>query len=54
MDTVDKTIEEFTELMVEDYGDLLPNPEHFPKTFKHYVDLYRYRHPEIRIVKQDE
>ena len=28
--------------MVEHYGDALPNPDHCPKEFQHYVRLFTY------------
>lgn len=28
--------------MVAHYGDLLPDPEHCPKEFYHYVQLFSY------------
>jgi hypothetical protein len=28
--------------MVEQYGELLPNPEHQPREFAHYVRLFTY------------
>jgi len=28
--------------MVEEFGDKLPNPEHYPNVFLYYLKLYRY------------
>ena len=36
--TVEEQIEEFLKM----YGDRLPNPEHCPIEFEHYVKLYKY------------
>jgi len=38
----DQEVLEFYDKLVEEYGDKLPNPEHYPNTFKYYVRLYRY------------
>jgi hypothetical protein len=32
----------FYEALVEEYGDKLPNFEHYPKVFAYYVRLYKY------------
>lgn len=44
-----KSVEQMYEEMVEIYGDKLPDPDHFPKTFQYYVNLYKYYH-----LKQNE
>ena len=36
-------IDEHIEKFLEEYGDILPNPEHFPQTFMFYVKLYKSR-----------
>lgn len=33
---------DFYDKLVQEYGDKLPNPEHYPETFKYFVRLYRY------------
>lgn len=30
------------EEMIELFGDKLPNPEHYPRMFAHFVLLYKY------------
>lgn len=32
----------FYEILVEEYGDRLPNFEHCPREFAYYVRLYKY------------
>ena len=34
----DKEVEEF----IEKYGDVLPNPEHYPKVVAYYIKLYKW------------
>ena len=35
---MEKLLEEFTEM----FGDVAPNPEHYPKAFEYYVKLFKY------------
>jgi hypothetical protein len=39
--TNEKVMQLYNEL-VEEYGDKLPNPDHYPKTFQYYVKLYKH------------
>lgn len=38
----DREVEEFYDKLVKEYGDKLPNPEHYPRVFRYYVELYRH------------
>lgn len=37
--TDDEVLKIYNE-MVEEYGNKLPNPDHYPKVFQYYVKLY--------------
>lgn len=39
----DTEIECLIEKVIAEFGDKLPNPDHFPQTFMYYVKLYRYQ-----------
>ena len=34
----DKEIEEF----IDEYGDVLPDPEHYPRVVAYYIKLYKW------------
>lgn len=42
MQMTDEQIIDTYNAMVEHYGDLLPDPEHCPKEFQHYVNIFKY------------
>ena len=35
-------IKQFFEELKNYWGDRLPNPEHYPKTFEYYVKIFKY------------
>lgn len=39
--TDDEVLKAYDEL-VKEFGDKLPNPDHYPKVFAYYVKLYKY------------
>jgi hypothetical protein len=39
----DEQAQEILNKMVEEFGDKLPNPEHYPRAFAYYVRLFRYK-----------
>jgi hypothetical protein len=38
----DEQVQEIIKKLIELYGDLLPNPEHYPRTFDYYLRLYEH------------
>ena len=40
----DEKLEQIGQALVEMYGDKLPNPEHCPREFQHYLKLYMTYH----------
>jgi len=38
----DEQAQEIVNKLIEKYGDLLPNPEHYPKSFEYFLRLYQH------------
>ena len=38
----DQQVRDFYNDLVQYFGDSLPDPDHYPKTFQYYVRLYKH------------
>jgi hypothetical protein len=41
----DEQAQELLNKLIEEFGDLLPNPEHYPQTFDYYLKIYEHNNP---------
>lgn len=50
----DEEIEKVYNEMVIMFGDNLPNPEHYPKGFAHYVNLWKFYTSRKPTIEENE